>query len=182
MPKECKIFLLKELGFSSDGTYVLDEKGEKVLDRFTDEPVRLDMASIARALEMLKYVHFLREIRGVPLRIGKWKINANGSEGELYITAIDAQGNLSGTVFGNNKILGFWDDFSQRITFMRIAPPLNLLTIQIFTGYLFQNPIAPTAGQNVKFTLTGLFEAFKGTGRKAQRVLCGWFAQTEIIG
>ena len=166
MPKECKIFLLKELGFSSDGTYVLDEKGEKVLDRFTDEPVRLDMAYIARA----------------PLRIWKWKINANGSEGELYITAIDAQGNLSGTVFGNNKILGFWDDFSQRITFMRIAPPLNLLTIQIFTGYLFQNPIAPTAGQNVKFTLTGLFEAFKGTGRKAQRVLCGWFAQTEIIG
>jgi hypothetical protein len=178
MPKECKIFLVKELGFSSDGTYVLDEKGEKVLDRYTDEPVRLDMASI---VEMLKYVHSLREIRGMPLRIGKWKINANGSEGELHITAIDAEGNLTGTVFGNNQILGFWDDVSQRITFMRIAPPLNLLTVQIFTGYLFQNPVAPTAGQNVKFTLTGFFNTFKGTGRKAQRVLYGWFAQTEII-
>jgi hypothetical protein len=178
MTKESKIFLLKELGFSSDGTYVLDEKGEKVLDRYTDEPVRLDIASI---VNMLKYVHSLREIRGMPLRTGKWKINANGSEGELYIKAIDTEGNLSGTVFGNDQILGFWDDFSQRITFMRIVPPLNLLTIQIFTGYLFQNPIAPTAGQNVKLTLTGFFDAFKGTGRKAQRVLCGWFAQTEII-
>ena len=178
MPNECKIFLLKELGFSSDGTYVLDEKGEKVLDRCTGEPVRFDMASIVK---MLKYVHSLRENRGMPLRIGKWKINANGSEGELDITAIDAEGNLSGTIFGSNQILGFWDDFSQRITFMRIVPPLNLLTIQIFTGYLFQNPIAPTAGQNVKLTLTGFFDAFKGTGRKAQRVLCGWFAQTEII-
>ena len=177
MPKECKIFLLKELGFSSDGTYVLDEKGEKVLDSITDEPVRLDMSSI---MEMLKYVHSLRETNGMSLRIGKWKINANGSEGELYITAIDVEGNLSGTVFGNDQILGFWDDVSQRITFMRIVPPLNILTMQIFTGYLFQNPAAPIAGQNVKFTLTGFFNSFKGTGRKAQRVLCGWFAQTEI--
>jgi len=41
MPVSCKIFLLQELGFSSDVTFVLDKKGERVLDKYTNEPVRL---------------------------------------------------------------------------------------------------------------------------------------------
>jgi len=46
MSKEFKIFLVKELGFNSDGTYVQDEKGEKILDRYTNEPVKLDNMAI----------------------------------------------------------------------------------------------------------------------------------------
>lgn len=42
MPREMKIKLLKELGYDSDDTYVIDEKGQKVLDKYTEEPVRVD--------------------------------------------------------------------------------------------------------------------------------------------
>lgn len=46
MPENYKILLLRELGFDSDGTYVVDSKGNKVLDRYTDEPVRVDNMAI----------------------------------------------------------------------------------------------------------------------------------------
>ncbi len=46
MPLNCKILLLQELGFGSDGTFVLDKNGEQVLDKYTDEPVRIDNMAI----------------------------------------------------------------------------------------------------------------------------------------
>ncbi|MGV8162768.1 MAG: hypothetical protein ACP5N2_05560 [Candidatus Nanoarchaeia archaeon] len=36
-----KILLLKELGYKSDGTFVLDQKGERVIDKYIEEPVTL---------------------------------------------------------------------------------------------------------------------------------------------
>ncbi len=46
MSKDCKTLLLQELGFNSDGTFVLDENGERVIDKYIDEPVRLDNMTI----------------------------------------------------------------------------------------------------------------------------------------
>jgi len=40
--KKSKIALLKKLGYNSDGIYVTGKHGEKVLDKYTIEPVRLD--------------------------------------------------------------------------------------------------------------------------------------------
>jgi len=37
-----KIDLLKKLGYNSDGVYVTGKHGEKILDKYTIEPVRLD--------------------------------------------------------------------------------------------------------------------------------------------
>ncbi len=37
-----KISLLKELGYNSDGMFVLNPAGEKVKDKYIDEPVRID--------------------------------------------------------------------------------------------------------------------------------------------
>ena len=37
-----KIALLKELGFDSDGEYVLDFKRNKVMDRYVDIPVKVE--------------------------------------------------------------------------------------------------------------------------------------------
>lgn len=37
-----KIALLKELGFDSDGEYVLDLHGNKVIDRYVDIPVKVE--------------------------------------------------------------------------------------------------------------------------------------------
>lgn len=106
---------------------------------------------------------------------GKWAIDGNGFVGELNITSVDAQGNLNGTVFGND-IFGFWDEASKKITFMRIINPRDVTTFQIYTGFLFTDNNAPN-----HFVLTGYFEAFQGTGAVAQRVLYGWFADTFEI-
>jgi len=46
MPKQFKIMLLRELGHDSDGTFVLNEKGKKCLDRYTNEPIRIDNMAI----------------------------------------------------------------------------------------------------------------------------------------
>ena len=37
-----KIELLKELGYDSDGEFVLDSEKKKYLDRYLDIPIRLD--------------------------------------------------------------------------------------------------------------------------------------------
>jgi len=46
MPKDLKILLLKKLGYRSDGIFVLNEKGEKCLDRYIKEPIRIDNMAI----------------------------------------------------------------------------------------------------------------------------------------
>lgn len=46
MPNDLKIMLLRELGYNSDGIFVLDKKGEKCTDRYTNEPIRLDNMAI----------------------------------------------------------------------------------------------------------------------------------------
>jgi len=39
---DSKIALLKELGFDSDGEYVLDSEGNKVLDRYIEIPIKVE--------------------------------------------------------------------------------------------------------------------------------------------
>jgi len=41
-----KVALLKELGYNSDGEYVLDLEGNKVLDKYIEIPVKLDNMAI----------------------------------------------------------------------------------------------------------------------------------------
>jgi len=112
---------------------------------------------------------------------GVWNINANGFEGQLNIASVDAQGNLNGTVFGN-PIRGFWDENAQKITFLRVINAADPTTLQVFTGFRFQNPQNPEPGRNVTHTLAVFFEAFSGTGATAQRSLFGWFAQVVVVG
>ncbi|MCH8914745.1 MAG: hypothetical protein IIA82_02695, partial [Thaumarchaeota archaeon] len=43
LPRDVKIALLKELGYGSDNVFVLDPStNEKVIDKYIDEPVRID--------------------------------------------------------------------------------------------------------------------------------------------
>lgn len=100
------------------------------------------------------------------LKIGNWKINANGAEGVLVIKQIDASNNLTGSTVYGNEIIGFWDEDSRKITFIRVVDKSNPSTFQIFTGYLMDN----------KTTIAGSFGAFQGTGGTAQRSVFGWFA------
>jgi hypothetical protein len=41
-----KIALLRELGFDSDGEYVLDSEGHKVLDKYIEIPVKVNNMAI----------------------------------------------------------------------------------------------------------------------------------------
>jgi hypothetical protein len=46
MPRDLKIQLVKELGYDSDGTYVITSNGNPVLDKYTNEPVKIDNMAI----------------------------------------------------------------------------------------------------------------------------------------
>ena len=37
-----KILLLKELGYDSDGEFVINSKGDKVIDKYIDIPIRVE--------------------------------------------------------------------------------------------------------------------------------------------
>jgi hypothetical protein len=39
---ESKIKLLKELGYDSDGEFVLDKNGNKLLDKYLEIPIKID--------------------------------------------------------------------------------------------------------------------------------------------
>jgi hypothetical protein len=107
-----------------------------------------------------------------------WRINANGSMGDLFVTSVSADGKVSGTVFGD-QIDGFWDEDAQRITFIRVPPQgSGVSAVQVYTGFKFEN----TSGSDTTHTLCGFFEAFAGAGGSAQRNLFGWFASIRIIG
>lgn len=48
-----KILLLKELGYDSDGEFVLDSSGEQILDRYLEIPVRIENMVILPGSEII---------------------------------------------------------------------------------------------------------------------------------
>ena len=130
-------------------------------------------ASTVVSLLFLQTIEFANAI----LPTGTWKINGNSFRGDLVITSVDGSGKLTGTIYGGQSIIGFWDEASQKITFMRLINPADPSTFQIFTGYLFSN-----CATDCLHTLAGSFEAFAGSGATAQRTVYGWFAQISIPG
>jgi hypothetical protein len=113
------------------------------------------------------------------LRIGDWRINANGFGGILRINGVDAAGNVTGNVHFDGEAVNdfggvaFWDDTSKKFTFIRKINPADASTFQIYTGYLYATNHTVPAGP---VDLSGSFEAFRGTGGTANRVLYGWNA------
>ena len=52
LPKEVKEAILVELGYCSDGTFII-KAGERVVDRYTLEPVRIDNMLILHGSEVI---------------------------------------------------------------------------------------------------------------------------------
>lgn len=46
MPMSFRILLLQEIDYGSDGTFVLDKQGNRVFDKYINEPVRLSNMAI----------------------------------------------------------------------------------------------------------------------------------------
>jgi len=52
-PLESKISLLKELGYNSDGEFVLNAKGDKVIDKYIEVPVKINNMVILPGSEVI---------------------------------------------------------------------------------------------------------------------------------
>ncbi|MDQ4144817.1 MAG: hypothetical protein M3198_13980 [Actinomycetota bacterium] len=115
----------------------------------------------------------------MPLEPGDWSINGNGFEGTLKLAGVDAQGRVSGSVFGD-PITGFWDEDAQKLTFVRGVNPTDPAKVQLYRGYQFGNEDENRT--DFIWTLAGSFEALGGTGATANRTVYGWFARLQQIG
>ena len=121
------------------------------------------------------------------LPTGVWKVNVNGTEGDLTIQTPNQQGVFAGVVLGKN-VKGFWDEASQTITFnILVGALIDFPAVVTFKGYLFRSS-NPVPGGDVLTTLTGFVQANDGNGGfpfvtgNSRHNVFGWFAQiTEIL-
>ena len=115
---------------------------------------------------------------------GNWDIDGNGSRSTLTTDGVDAVGNLSASVVfessGAQQVIGFWDEPSQRITFVRVINPDDPSVNQIYSGLRFGNGRGHLTDRT--HTFAGYFETLQGTGAVASRVLYGWVALTAVVG
>jgi hypothetical protein len=118
------------------------------------------------------------------LPLGNWDIDGNGFRGTLAINGVDGRGNLDASVvFESSEVqqaIGFWDEASQKITFVRVINQDDPSANQVYTGFRFDNERDHLTDRT--HTLAGYFEAFQGTGAVASRVLYGWVAGITVVG
>lgn len=109
-----------------------------------------------------------------------WTLNGNGHIGKL-IVSYTTQGSVTGSIYNpNEQIIGFWDNNSQKIIFMRISNPSDPSSFQVYTGYLFKDVRQFDGSQKCYQTLTGSFLTPAGAGGSATKNEYGWYAQTPI--
>ena len=113
------------------------------------------------------------------LPTGAWNINANGFTGTLHVAGVDGNGNVTGNVHFINEAandlsgVALWDEAAKKLTFIRKINPADASTFQIYTGYFYATNHTVPAGPA---SLSGSFEAFRGTGGTSSRGLFGWSA------
>lgn len=109
-----------------------------------------------------------------------WTLNANGHIDGLRFS-YTSQGSVSGIMFDDDRILGFWDHNSQKIIFIRLDNPSDPTSFQIYTGFLFKDTTTNSLGMPLCYqTLSGSFLTPAGAGGSATRNEYGWYAQSPI--
>jgi hypothetical protein len=116
--------------------------------------------------------NLLTQTETFPRSLGPWSFSANDVAGQLTLID-DGSGNLSGTIDGNQQVLGFWDATAQKVTFLRILDPADPSTVQVYTGYLSSHLEGIDL---IVYTLLGSYQAFSGPDVTAQRNVFGWSA------
>jgi hypothetical protein len=114
------------------------------------------------------------------LPAGTYTINGNGFMGELSI--FNTNGRIEGNVFGD-RIIGFWNDVTHTIIFMRMGNPSNPFTFQVYEGYMFMTTERnPSTGALLCYSnFAGEFLTPGGGGGSPQRFEYGWFARTQFL-
>jgi hypothetical protein len=122
----------------------------------------------------------------MPLPIGRWKININGTEGELPINTPNEQGVFFGDIMGKN-FQGFWDEISQSVTIsVKVGEIADFPNVYLLKGYLFKTPANAEPGRDVTVTLSGFVQSqlgpgFLGANGSSRRNVFGWFAQIQEV-
>jgi hypothetical protein len=119
------------------------------------------------------------------LPIGNWSINSQGTEGVLAITAVDAQGNVTGTLqldpSSTVNITGTWDDTTKKLTFSYNVGQFIFFRVT-YTGYFFLagqplfgqvGPVNPPAWNMLAGTLRSGILLWFGTEN-------GWMARLAV--
>ena len=117
--------------------------------------------------------------------LGPWTVTYNCERGQLHLVLDDAHCNLvQGSTFNGRPIYGFWDESTQKLTFVTAPVPEpttgqpDLQSLQIFTGYLMSRGDPPEHCGRI----AGSFEAFAHavpptTAGTCKRSVFGWFAE-----
>jgi hypothetical protein len=111
---------------------------------------------------------------------GSYQFNGNGYPGELFISNVN--GMISGTVYGE-RIIGFWDETTHKIIFMRMTNEANPYTFQVYKGFMFKvSERNPSTGVVFCYSVfTGEFLTPGGGGGSPQRNEFGWLAKQGIV-
>ncbi len=98
---------------------------------------------------------------------GTWfVVGGMGYQGELVISAVSSTGIVEGTIYGQ-EIHGVYDKTTNTLRFFRQYNEDDIMSLQIYTGYLFQDLTTK------KWYLTGSIEGFTN----AKRQVWGWVAE-----
>ena len=112
-----------------------------------------------------------------PLPLGCWNFNANGTQGQLCIPALESDGSFIGTAKFtgySNGITGFWSSGAQQLSFLRLGDPTDPFSFQSFTGFLFPADATNPSGTQM---LAGSFTVFGAAGGAIpSRNMYGWTA------
>jgi hypothetical protein len=107
------------------------------------------------------------------LPTGTWSIFGNEEQGQMVITAVDSQGNLTGTAFGD-PITGAYHAPSGLIHFSRKVDP-SILKSQVYTGHI---SIVTTGVDAPQYLLAGSYITIPF----GLRPHFGWYATiTKVI-
>jgi hypothetical protein len=113
------------------------------------------------------------------LPLGTWEVNAGGDRGPLHLVSVSPQGELRGTLFGQ-EMVGVWDEHAQKVMFVRTPNLAVPSTAQLYIGYLFRTPGGLRGEGTATYTLAGSFTAVAGPGVTASRTTYGWYAQLGV--
>ena len=123
----------------------------------------------------------------MPLPVGNWKANVNGTEGALEIRTPSEQGLFEGALL-NKPIKGVWNEGGQTIAFYAVLPGGGEMARfqAFFSGCLFSTPPNPEPGRDRDFTLCGIASTLPQTDYEpmpahARRTTFGWMAQIRQI-
>jgi hypothetical protein len=136
---------------------------------------------ISSVLALTSTVHIQNANAALPTSIeGLYTIKANGNTGTLNIQSVDSAGKVTGMVTFTNtpaqNIVGFYNNATEELTFMRISSITDPASNQMFTGYRFCVPKDCSSSSNTLYFAGTYLTDSISSGATAAKHAFGWEA------